>query len=57
MKIQHIYTVVREFNIEPEEFKEEKEFFNGAMQDEPGEFLYGGSASEEKITIKMKVKK
>ena len=55
MKIQHIYTVVREYNIDPEELEGEKKFFEGAITDEPGEYLYSGSGDNETISVKMKV--
>jgi hypothetical protein len=56
-KIQHIYTVVREFEVNSaKDLKEEKSIFRG-IQDEAGEYLYGGqgSTSNETITVEMKV--
>ena len=55
MKVKHIYTVVREFEIDRSEKEEEIEFFKGAMTDEAGEYLYGGSSTHETITIKMEI--
>ena len=57
MKIQHIYTVVRDYNIDPEELADEKQFFNGAITDEPSEYLYGGGGDNETISVKMEVVK
>lgn len=55
MKIKHIYTVVREYEIDPEELDSEREFFCGAITDEPGEYLYSGSSAKETITVEMQV--
>lgn len=52
MKIRHVYTVIREFEIEDNELKKEKEFFRG-VQDESGEYLYSGTGGDEKIEVKM----
>jgi Neuraminidase (sialidase) len=56
LKVRHIYTVVRESTILARELNEEIEFFQGAMKDETGEYLYGGGGFEE-ISIAMHVSK
>jgi hypothetical protein len=56
MIIKHIYTVVRKYEIDPEELEEETSFFKGAITDEPGEYLYSGPCCVgETITVEMKV--
>ena len=55
MKIKHIYTVVREFEITDRELKQELDFFNGSITDAPGEFLYAGDSMDEIITVKIEV--
>lgn len=54
MKIQHIYTVTRTFNIPEKELKDEIDYF-GAVIDGSGEYLYGGSADKETIDVYMRV--
>lgn len=52
MKIRHVYTVVREFTTKKKELKDEIDSFRG-VEDEAGEYLYGGSAESEKIDVKL----
>lgn len=54
MKIRYIYTVVREFSTTKKELKEEINSFRG-VEDEAGEYLYGGSCGNETIQVKMQV--
>jgi len=46
-KIRHVYTVVREREIPEKDLEEDIRFFERAMTDETGEFLYGGCADED----------
>ena len=55
-KIQHIYKVIRTFEVDDADIKEEREFFKG-VQDEPGEYLYGGTGENETIEVKFKLLK
>ena len=55
MKIKHIYTVVREYEISPEELEDETNFFKSAITSEAEEYLYSGSGVKETITVEMQV--
>lgn len=55
MKIRHIYTVIRESEITTNLLKEDIKFFKGAMQDDTGEYLYGGPLGHEEITVSMEI--
>jgi hypothetical protein len=55
MKIRHIYTVIREYEIGADDLKEEIDFFNGSIIDASGEFLYSGTSGKETITVKMEI--
>jgi hypothetical protein len=54
MKIRETYTVVREYSTN----RSLKDFDGhiAHVQDETGEFLYGGSGGNEKITVKIEAK-
>lgn len=54
MKVRLIFTVIREF--ETPENREELKGTLAHVQDEAGEFLYGGSNHEESIGVTMMVK-
>lgn len=48
IKVRQVYTVTRDFTILDTELAEELDSFAG-MQDEVGEWLYGGESADEKI--------
>ena len=51
MKYKYVYTVTREYD-DGDSLEEEKEFFLG-VQDEAGEYLYGGSKKKKKIKVHL----
>ena len=55
MKIQHVYTVTRTFEIDDDELEGSIDFFKGAITDETGEYLYGGTSYDETIDVYMRV--
>jgi hypothetical protein len=54
MKIRYIYKVVRDSECEKKDLAEEIDFFQGAMKDETGEYLYGGVGDDE-ISVEMHI--
>jgi hypothetical protein len=54
MKVRQIYTVIREY--ETKDSREEVEQHAVFVQDEAGEFLYGGGSGEESISVVTMVK-
>lgn len=55
MKIREIYTVVREFDQNPENSLEDIKDHCLYVSDEAGEFLYGGSCGEESLSVKFQI--
>ena len=67
MKLKYTYTVVREetvtkkdleeygnvMNDKPMTLKKYRKYQEGFIKDEIGEYLYGGCAAVEKITVKV----
>lgn len=52
IKLKYVFTVIRKSACAPSRLKEEVEYFQGAMTDETGEFLYGDAGNEE-IKVEM----
>lgn len=53
MLTRHVYTVIRTFETPEGELEDEVKFFKGPIKDEPDEFLYGGTGTDEEIFVKM----
>jgi hypothetical protein len=54
MQVRETYTVVREYSTR--ESLEDFDGHVGHVQDEAGEFLYGGGSGEEKLTVVIEAK-